>query len=690
LQVAGFVRRIVSRWLLQSVGRYLDVRDLNSTNSTAADCGTVVAASEWHLASERLLSGWYMLEIEHDAARSVGCELTLRIDGCDEHLLLNSKKICKRIVNVPEKAPAMLLLMKAADPQLNRVSLVALSSRFAHRRMRQRLTYHTDCQLSALHSSKALYQRYREHFHQHSQCTDYLPRRAEIAAPGACARLVGRLFICAGDNDKASFHPSLHLAVKRAVELGACIEWIDAQGLQKVLSHSALPGHARGDQQYSESFLMPVRPGIQYRIDAMEQLLRAATSNTQLIYADHDHIDQSGQFHHPVLKPEWNPELLLNMNYIEHPFMLRHEWVVGQQSDGRTDNISLQPALVKAAFKMSADEVVRLPQVLATVQTFPPADHNTERWCDTVDQVLALLESDATVEPGLLPQSAKIVWPLPAENPSVDIIIPSRDRSCVLRTCVESILARTSYPDYRIHVIDNDSREPATFDYYESISKHHRVILNHHPGVFNYSAINNAAIKQSQADIILLLNNDTEVINEHWLDEMVRQAIRPDTGCVGAKLYYSNGMIQHGGVITGITGIAGHAHRFQPGYSDGYCGRLKLSQNFSAVTAACLAVRRETFEQVGGLDELELGVAWNDVDFCLRVQAAGFKNIWTPYAELFHHEGLTRGADDTKLKLLRARREFAVMQRRWHLDQYVDPAYHPHLTRDNEDFSLAA
>ena len=214
--------------------------------------------------------------------------------------------------------------------------------------------------------------------------------------------------------------------------------------------------------------------------------------------------------------------------------------------------------------------------------------------------------------------------------------------------------------------------------------------LHRHPGVFNYSAINNAAVKKTHGDIILLLNNDTEVINEDWLDEMVRQAIRPGTGCVGAKLYYSNGMIQHGGVITGITGVAGHAHRFQSGDSDGYCGRLKLSQNFSAVTAACLAVRRETYKQVGGLDELELGVAWNDVDFCLRVKRAGFNNLWTPYAELFHHEGLSRGADDTKDKVARARSEYAVMQRRWHLDQCVDPAYHPDLTRDHEDFSLAA
>jgi GT2 family glycosyltransferase len=271
----------------------------------------------------------------------------------------------------------------------------------------------------------------------------------------------------------------------------------------------------------------------------------------------------------------------------------------------------------------------------------------------------------------------------------VDIIVPTRDQPAVLRTCIESVLEKSDYPNFRLHIVDNESVEQATIDYFSSIVSNARVSVTQHAGSFNYSAINNAVVQQVQGEVIVLLNNDTEVINSGWLTELVRQALRSEVGCVGAKLYYTNGVIQHGGVITGITGIAGHAHRFLAGDADGYCGRLKQSQNFSAVTAACLAVRRETWLQVGGLDEADLGVAWNDVDFCLRVKKAGYRNVWTPYAELYHHEGLSRGADNTRNKVQRAHSEFDVMQSRWQLDGMVDSAYHPALTRDQENFTLA-
>ena len=212
--------------------------------------------------------------------------------------------------------------------------------------------------------------------------------------------------------------------------------------------------------------------------------------------------------------------------------------------------------------------------------------------------------------------------------------------------------------------------EDETERYYQSLENDERVRLIRYKQPFNYSAINNFAVGCTDAPILVLLNNDTEVISASWLDELVRQALRPDVGCVGAKLYYSNGRIQHAGVVVGITGVAGHAFRYERGDEDGYCGRLQASQNYTAVTAACLAVRRETYLQVGGFDQDNLSVAWNDVDFCMKVQASGLRNVWTPYAELFHHEGLSRGSDDTPAKIQRVNAERRVMMERWALSEF--------------------
>ena len=207
-----------------------------------------------------------------------------------------------------------------------------------------------------------------------------------------------------------------------------------------------------------------------------------------------------------------------------------------------------------------------------------------------------------------------------------------------------------------------------------------------HP--FNYSAINNFGVRHAKGEIIGLVNNDIEPINGSWLAEMVRQVLRPEIGCVGAKLYYPNGTLQHGGVILGLGGVAGHAHRFFPRQSDGYCGRLKLAQNLTAVTAACLLLRKNVFNEVRGLNEPRLAVAYNDVDLCLKVHQAGYRNLWTPYAELYHHESISRGADNTPKKRARWLKEMAYMRRTWAHLLDNDPAYNPNLTLVYEDFSL--
>jgi len=207
------------------------------------------------------------------------------------------------------------------------------------------------------------------------------------------------------------------------------------------------------------------------------------------------------------------------------------------------------------------------------------------------------------------------------------------------------------------------------------------------PGKFNFSTINNLGASRANGDVLLFLNNDVQVLERGWLGAMLEQAQRGEVGAVGAKLLYPDGRIQHAGVVVGLGGVAGHAHRFARADDPGYLGRLRHVHEVSAVTAACLVIRRAVFDAVGGLDE-ELTVAFNDVDFCLRVREAGYRNLWTPFAELVHHESASRGSDITPTKAKRFAQEYAAMQRRWGAALLSDPYYSPHLTYDREEFSL--
>ncbi|MFM2091612.1 MAG: hypothetical protein RLZZ127_2101, partial [Planctomycetota bacterium] len=247
---------------------------------------------------------------------------------------------------------------------------------------------------------------------------------------------------------------------------------------------------------------------------------------------------------------------------------------------------------------------------------------------------------------------------------------------------------QTDYPALELLLVDNQSKDPRTLAVLERAAADPRVRVLPHDAPFNYSAINNRAAAQARGDLIALVNDDIEMTDPGWLREMVSLAIRPEIGCVGAKLLYPDGTLQHAGVVTGLGGVAGHSHKYMPADTPGYFRRLAMVHEVSAVTAACLVVRRSVFEQVKGLDEANLSVAFNDVDFCLRVREAGYRNLWTPWAELIHHESKSRGADTQGGKLRRFQRELAYMQRRWDGILDRDPFYSPNLTLGSEDFAV--
>jgi len=269
----------------------------------------------------------------------------------------------------------------------------------------------------------------------------------------------------------------------------------------------------------------------------------------------------------------------------------------------------------------------------------------------------------------------------------LSLIMPTRDRADLLTKSVGSILAKTAYEPFELLIVDNDSQEISTHLLLEQFSADPRVRVVKCGGEFNYSYINNMAASVSRGEVLGLINNDMEVVSSRWAEELVAWAKMKEIGCVGAKLYYPNGSVQHGGVILGINGVAAHSHKYASMDDVGYGMRLSLTHNLSAVTGACLFVKKEVYHLVGGLDE-GLKVAFNDVDFCLEVAMAGFRNIVVPSVELIHHESASRGTDETPEKLARFMQETNLMKKRWGNHLINDPFYSPNLTRTHENFDL--
>ena len=275
-------------------------------------------------------------------------------------------------------------------------------------------------------------------------------------------------------------------------------------------------------------------------------------------------------------------------------------------------------------------------------------------------------------------------------NPKISIVIANKDHREDLRRCIASVLEKSTYDNYEIIVVENNSVEPETFACYKELTDEARVKLVTYKGGFNYSAINNLGVSQASGEYVLLLINDTEVISVNWLEELLMYAQREDVGAVGGKLYYADKTIQHAGVVIGLGAhrTAGHTHYKQPRQNLGYMGRLCYAQNVSAVTGACLMVKKKVYEAAGGLDE-SFAVSLNDVDFCLKLREMGLLNVFTPFAELYHYESASRGLDDTGEKAERYNAESARFREKWkEVLAAGDPYYNPNFSLDRSDFSL--
>ncbi len=286
-------------------------------------------------------------------------------------------------------------------------------------------------------------------------------------------------------------------------------------------------------------------------------------------------------------------------------------------------------------------------------------------------------------------ESHRFIHALPAPAPLVSLIIPTRDRLELLKRCVGSIRAKTDYSPFEIVVVDNGSVEPETLEFLREAEHDEviRVITDHGP--FNYSRLNNHAAAQARGDVLVFLNNDTEIDDTGWLTEMVSHVARAEVGAVGARLWYPDGTLQHGGVVLGLGGVAGHAFPHIPRGHPGYFNRAMLQQNCSAATGACLAVRKAVFEELGGFDEVNLGVTFNDIDFCLRLTERGYRVVWTPYANLIHHESASRGHQRRPEEQAEFQNSVDYMQRCWGAHLMRDPFYNPNLSLNPPGFELA-
>jgi len=423
------------------------------------------------------------------------------------------------------------------------------------------------------------------------------------------------------------------------------------------------------------------------------------TPDAQVLYSDEDKLNKNGERCDVHFKSDWNPDLFFSQNYVSHLGVYRHALLqsIGGFRPG-LEGSQDQDLLLRCLPHISGQQIVHIPKVLyhwRTVEGSTALGAN-EKCYTTQAGVKALTDYFAAngpngvkVDAGLIPNTYKLSWPIPQPAPLVSLLIPTRDRKEITEVAVRSILDKTTYPNFEILILDNGSTEPQTLHWFDAIQhqdKRVKVLRYDHP--FNYSAINNFGAKKARGSILGLVNNDVEIISPDWLTEMVGHASRADVGCVGAKLYYSNNTLQHAGVIIGLGGVAGHSHKHAHRSSTGYFHRLVLTQALSAVTAACLLVRKTIYREVMGLDEKNLAVAFNDIDFCLKVMQAGYRNIWTPYAELYHYESISRGAEDTPEKQIRFQTEVIYMKEKWGDTLAGDPFYSPNLTLDREDFSI--
>lgn len=433
---------------------------------------------------------------------------------------------------------------------------------------------------------------------------------------------------------------------------------------------------------------------------ALFECVKALNKNPeiQIFYSDEDKMTMDGnKFFQPHFKPDFNIDLLCTVNYICHLFVA-HRKVIDQvgmlrpEFDGAQD----YDFIFRCTEAVDVSQIYHVPKILyhwrchenstsenpeSKLYAFDAGQRAVQAHYDRIGVKVEVSKGEYL---GLY--RTKFIRDY---DPLISILIPNKDHIEDLKRCMYSIDSKSTYKNYEYIIVENNSEKEETFAYYKKLeAENPRVHVVYWDGVFNYSAINNFGAQYAKGEYLLLLNNDTEIINEDCLEELLGYCTRRDVGAVGARLYFEDDTIQHAGVVVGFGGIAGHCFVMQPRGFTGYCHRIICAQDYSAVTAACMMVKKKAFDEVGGLSE-ELQVAFNDIDFCMKLRQAGYLVVYNPYAELYHYESKSRGLEDTPEKVARFNREVETFARRWpDILRDGDPYYNPNLTLDSQDFSL--
>jgi len=404
-----------------------------------------------------------------------------------------------------------------------------------------------------------------------------------------------------------------------------------------------------------EDWILPLDAATRLAPTAFYEVAAAAVAQPdwRVIYADEDSIDDGGLRQRPFFKPDFDPDRLRGQNYLTGLVAYRAD-LLREAPAG--------DAWARALWATAAAGRARVGHIPVVLAHRP-------------------LGAAAPI--------ARVAWPLPEPAPLVSIIVPTRDAATLVAACAAGVLHRTDYPAIEFLLLDNGSTEPASLALFGTLRADPRVRILPAPGPFNYAALNNLAAAEARGAVLVLLNNDIDVIGGGWLRELVTLAMRPEVGAVGAKLLYADDTLQHGGVVLGAGGVVDHYRSRRPRDDPGDHGSLALVREVAAVTGACLAIRRAVYQAVGGMDAARFAVAFNDVDLCLRLRAAGYRNLWTPFAELYHLESASRGRELTAAKARRLAGEIAALRQRWGAALLADPFYSPNLSLDTGEGALA-
>ena len=601
-------------------------------------------------------SGWYLFVIRHrgNNPRVIGL-LRSGVWGFAQARPMYPIRLRFRVVRLNRKRPLTLELQRVSEPmQICRLWLLRLPAWDAWRRIQRRLR----------------------------RLDQYVP-----PLPAACWQYYNQLL-----NSQVGQHALLtyrrwQIQIEAPV-LNSLPELSDEMACLFV--SQILNGHRLFPVQ-PEQWVVVLRPGSvlnSWGLQAMASRLQGLSGDDAplVLYGDEDQRSAEGLRHSPKFKPAWNCEL-----FWSDPWYSCHWVVAGRFWNEMLEELhsfdwwTVQYALLDLADRArqrGAARILHLPFVVAHVLEFCPDKA-------AVSQRRQMRQSLGTKAPTLecTLYGHQWHWSCPAQT-LLSVIIPTRDHLSLLQACLHSIQHVSAGVDLELIVVDNGSVEASTLAFLELFQQRpHQQVLRV-DGPFNYSALNNTAATFARGSVLLLLNNDVEFISANWGKELSANALRNGIGCVGAQLHYPDRTIQHGGVLLGIGGMASHAHQNCPTDAPGYQGRLQMAQEFSAVTAACLAISRENWQQLGGLDEENLWVNYNDVDLCLRAGAAGLRNLYLPQVKAMHHESKSRGRPEGAA-YRQWRREWAVMEQRWGALLECDPAYSPWLTLEDERFGLS-